>query len=259
VIGKVKYSDIKERIEAMILQGEIGIGKQLPSEPDLAKQFNVSRGTIRQALSELSRDAIVARRSGAGTFVIRMPGKSTRIVSLTQQIRDAGMEPTTEVLAKEQIMASTVDKWIWAAYLIAEDKISETPLYRIDRLRCGDGQPMARQTTYLLAADFRADLLQTADFTRSIFGVYEDHYRRVGWANEHIQARPATDAELKLLQMQELPPREQFVYQRNRISYDQENMPLEILVSLDRSDFFRGYRYRIVEEEHRFKPGVQGN
>jgi GntR family transcriptional regulator len=248
--GKIKYFEIKERIEAMIRQGEIAIGGQLPSEPELAQMFNVSRGTIRQALSELSRDAIIARRSGAGTFVIRSPDKSTRIVSLTQQIRDAGMEPSTTVLAKERITARKAGEWVWAAFLVPEDRADDTFVYRIDRLRCGDGQPLARQTLYLLASDYRADLLNTADLTQSIFKeVYEAHYRRVGWASERIQARPATDKEVKLLHMQDLPLREQFVYQRNRISYDQENMPLEVLVSIDRGNSFKAYRYRIVEED----------
>jgi hypothetical protein len=30
-------------------------------------------------------------------------------------------------------------------------------------------------------------------------------------------------------------------------------MPLEVLISIDRGDFFHGYRYRIVEDEQRLQ------
>ena len=72
--------------------------------------------------------------------------------------------------------------------------------------------------------------------------------KSVAWADEIIQARSATPEEVELLEMQGLPPQEKLVYERNRISYDQENMPLEVLVSVDRGDLFRAYRYRIVED-----------
>ena len=49
--------------------------------------------------------------------------------------------------------------------------------------------------------------------------------------------------------MNELPPDRQFVYERRRISYDQENRVLEVMISIDRGDFFQGYQYRIVEED----------
>lgn len=62
------------------------------------------------------------------------------------------------------------------------------------------------------------------------------------WQGEYRQ--PWTDET-----MQTLLPQQQFVYVRDRISYDQENLPVEVLISVDRDDFFRAYRYRVVEDE----------
>jgi GntR family transcriptional regulator len=252
----IKYYEVKQEIEVKIRQGEIKLGDQLPSEPELAETFNVSRGTIRQALSELARDGIIARRSGAGTFVIRIPTKEARVISFTEQVRRAGMEPSTKILTQDQIMASQAEGRLCEAFLLDPETATQTPVYRIDRLRCGDDRPLARQTLYLLAADFKPGLLEE-DLTGSIFDLYARYHRQVAWADEIIQARPATPEEIGLLEMQDLPSCEQLVYVRDRISYDQENRPLEVLKSIDRADFFRAYRYRIVEDWQPVKPQVE--
>lgn len=43
---------------------------RLPAEPELARQFQVSRTTIRGAIAELEEEGLVRRRQGAGTFLI---------------------------------------------------------------------------------------------------------------------------------------------------------------------------------------------
>jgi GntR family transcriptional regulator len=253
-----KYQDIKGRIEDMIRRGEFPPGSKLPSEPEMVTMFHVSRGTVRRALEELERHAIISRRSGSGTFVVREP-KEARVVPFREQIRRAGMEPKTVVRCKERIMASEAAGRVCEAFYLDPEKAAVTPVYCVDRLRCGDDQPLARQTIYLLAADYEPDLLERADFEGSVFRIYADHYRYVGWADEIIRARPPTPDEIELLQMQDLPLQERFVYERNRITYDQENRPLEVLVSIDRGDFFRAYSYRIVEGESPLERGVEGH
>ena len=255
--GKSKHYEVKEQIEVMIHQGEYPIGSQLPPEPELADFFNVSRGTIRQALSILAQDAVISRRSaGTGTFVIREP-KQAQVMSFTQQVRAADLKPSTRVLAKERITAGQIEAGprIHEAFLLDLEEGVNTPIYRIDRLRCGDEQPLARQTLYLLAQQFKPDFLEREDFSQSIFDVYARYHRRVVWADEIISARPTTPEEMDLFKLQDLPLQQQFVYERNRVSYDQENVAVEVMISIDRSDFFRAYRYRIMEDTPRLEGG----
>jgi GntR family transcriptional regulator len=242
-----KYYGVKQEIETMIREGKLKLGDQLPSEPDLAETFNVSRGTVRKALDELAREGIIARRSGAGTFVIRTPSKEARVISFTEQVKRVGMQPSTKILTQDQIMAIEAGGRVCEAFMLDLQQAAETPVYRIDRLRCGNERPLARQTLFLLAADFKPEVLEN-DLTGSIFNLYARYHRQVAWADEIIQARPATGEEAKLLMMQDLPPEARLVYVRDRISYDQENRPLEVLHSIDRADFFQAYRYRIVED-----------
>jgi DNA-binding FadR family transcriptional regulator len=67
-------SIIYTKVVEQILQGDFGPSGKLPAENDLAIQFNVSRSTIREALSRLRADGVIESRRKAGTFVIRNPG-----------------------------------------------------------------------------------------------------------------------------------------------------------------------------------------
>jgi GntR family transcriptional regulator, arabinose operon transcriptional repressor len=65
-----KYSQLKEHLKEQILKGEIPFGQQLPSENLLAKQFKISRHTVRQAFGELEHEEWIQREQGRGTFCI---------------------------------------------------------------------------------------------------------------------------------------------------------------------------------------------
>lgn len=45
-------------------------GSRLPAEPALAKQLNVSRATLREAMRSFETQGLISRRQGLGTFVI---------------------------------------------------------------------------------------------------------------------------------------------------------------------------------------------
>ena len=244
-----KKEFVIEQITEMIKGGEYPPGEQLPSEPHMEKLFNVSRGTIRQALTELAQAGVVARRSGSGTFVLRDLAKEPKVIAFHKQVKNAGMEPSTKVLEAIRMKASELPEQVWRAFLVPEAEIDSTFIYRINRLRCGNDIPLARQIIYLLAEDFQSDLLETEDFSQSAFELYGRYHRKVSIAEERIQARLATPAEIELFQLQSKLREQQMVYVRERISYDQQNMPLEVMTSIDRGDFFTGYRYRITESD----------
>ncbi|MFV0574390.1 MAG: pyruvate dehydrogenase complex transcriptional repressor PdhR [Vibrio sp.] len=69
-IRQPKLSDvIEQEIERLIIEGTLSAGQQLPPERELAKQFDVSRPSVREAIQRLEAKRLLTRKQGGGTFV----------------------------------------------------------------------------------------------------------------------------------------------------------------------------------------------
>ncbi|MBT2616035.1 MULTISPECIES: GntR family transcriptional regulator [unclassified Bacillus (in: firmicutes)] len=64
------YLQIKEILKDRILHGVYAIDTNIPSEPLLEEEFNVSKVTVRNAIKELVQEGYVEKKSGKGTRVI---------------------------------------------------------------------------------------------------------------------------------------------------------------------------------------------
>ena len=63
------YYQLQEVLKEQIESGTWTTGEALPSEPELARRFGVSRVVVRQALAILEDDRQIVRVKGRGTFV----------------------------------------------------------------------------------------------------------------------------------------------------------------------------------------------
>lgn len=63
------YKNIVEQIVGLICEGSLKAGDKLPPERNLAEMFNVSRASLREALSVMEILGIVEIRPGEGSFV----------------------------------------------------------------------------------------------------------------------------------------------------------------------------------------------
>ena len=68
--GAPRYLEISEQLQGEIETGTWGIGAQLDPEAALATRFEVSRFTIRQAMSRLEEKGLISRHRRRGTVVI---------------------------------------------------------------------------------------------------------------------------------------------------------------------------------------------
>ena len=73
LVAESLAKQIAENIRSAIIDGSLKVDEQLPTEDVLAKKFNVSRPTIREALKRLAAQNLIRSRRGpaGGTFVNR--------------------------------------------------------------------------------------------------------------------------------------------------------------------------------------------
>ncbi|MFB8580925.1 GntR family transcriptional regulator [Enterococcus gallinarum] len=95
------YIQIHDQIKANIENETYKIGDRLPSERELAKQFCVSRMTLRQAIQTLADEGILERKIGSGTYVARqkVQEKMSGTTSFTEIMRSLGRVPSSKAVA----------------------------------------------------------------------------------------------------------------------------------------------------------------
>ena len=139
------YFQLKELILKQIQDGTYKVEEAIPTEKELSEMYNISRTTVRQAITELVQEGWLYRVKSKGTFV-RTPKISQSFAqalgSFNDQIRALGMSPSTEVLDFKVINAP--EPVAEQLKLQHKDKV----IY-IHRRRFADNEPIVMVKTYL--------------------------------------------------------------------------------------------------------------
>jgi len=100
---KPLYLQLKEKIRNAIETGEWKPDTKIPSERDLCKQYNVSRITVRQAISEAENEGLLYKIQGKGTFVKapKIEQGLMKITSFGNTLRNSGLNGRTEIIKSE--------------------------------------------------------------------------------------------------------------------------------------------------------------
>src|ERR1035441_3477946 len=95
-----------------VLKAEIEIGRwrpdeRLPSEQELGERFQVSKITVRQALTELAQSGYIRREQGRGTFVARRKFDEgpRELTSFTEEMKRHALVATSRVLGQTVVEA----------------------------------------------------------------------------------------------------------------------------------------------------------
>lgn len=148
------YLQISKILREKIISKEYPYNAIIPSEAELQKTYEVSRITARQAIQELEKDGLVKRSRGIGTVVIyqkRIEEYLSRIQSFTEEMKERGIVPSTSYAHIELVEADEE-----LAEVFRTDP--GTKLYRIERVRAGDGEPIVVFVSYFpLACGFELD------------------------------------------------------------------------------------------------------
>lgn len=187
------FAQVANSINSAVISGEFAAGEQIPTEPELASTYDVSRITIRRAIDELCQHGILVKRHGKGTFVRerKMARKIEHIFSFSQSCRASGMTPSATVMKRE--LLKTVPTNIADRPEYAGGQI----LY-IRRIHYADGAPVMIENNYYPLP--RYEFLMSEPLEGSLFETLSAHGIEVGGSeNSYIDAIRATREHASLL------------------------------------------------------------
>lgn len=223
------YFQIEEAIKEVIEKGELAPGEGLPSEHEYAEMYQVSRMTVRQAITNLVNAGYLYRQKGKGTFVAERKIEQTLqgLTSFTEDMKARGLEPGSQLLKFELIPAS--ESIATSLHIKIHD-----PIYEIKRIRLANKMPMAVETTYMSANLVKA--LTEDIVNHSLYSYIEKELGlQIQHATQMIEASIVRPEEMADLDLTKNSP----VLIMERHSFLKNDVPLELVRSVYRADRYK--------------------
>jgi GntR family transcriptional regulator len=222
----MRRGEVRERLREII--GTVTPGDALPSERDLSVRLGTSRPTVRIAIEELTREGLVIRRHGRGTF--------RNLAKISQEVPAAADLPPAEGIWQSELLEyARTTAGSHHAGLLGLSPADE--LVRVLRRRVVDGIPMALEEIRVprAVADLRrSDFVDGSLYQR----LRDDHGVVPASAVQTTEPTLITEAEARLLAVPADSPALLF----ERLTRDEAGRVIEHARSV-----YRGDRYRITQ------------
>ncbi len=214
-------------LRAIIKDPQYANGKFLPNEIQLAKQFAISRSTLRQALNKLVYEGLLVRKKGVGTRIAEpaISSKSKNWLSFTQEMTARGVH------IKNFELHVT---WVTPEDAIADffDIGTAKKILKLERLRGKLEGPFVYFISYFHP---RVGLTGEEDFKRPLYDILEkDYHVTATLSKEEISAKAADKFLAAKLEVEPGSP----ILCRKRFVYDQGERPIEYNLGYYRADSF---------------------
>lgn len=228
------YIQIADRLVSQIESGELSPGDRLPSERELSEKLGINRMTLRRALRVLESQGLVLRKHGVGTFVgePKIDRQMDVVFRFTRRMQNRGFTPGTEIISLDE---TAVDAALSRQLAVPVSSSA----YKILRLRSINREPVMIESYIIPVRRFPG--LDRYDLeNRSIYEVMETEYGvRILRAHQSFEPVVASSFEAELLKIRVGAA----LMLEKRISYDQDDRPVEY-----GKDRYRGDRFRFVTE-----------
>lgn len=230
------YQQLVDQILDAVTDGDLKPGQPLPSERELSKALGISRMTVRRALTDLEARGRLQSQVGRGWFVskAKIEQRLGQLSGFSADMRAKHLTVESQVLVfKVEPAGATLADWLHLS-------LGE-PVYRLDRIRLVNGEPVGLEYTRL--PEKVCPGLDRFDFNRdSLYRVLRDEYHLVLHnAVQTIEASLMDWHEANLLKVDPGAPG----LRGRRTVFDPEGVVLESSTGI-----YRGDRYRYQLELH---------
>lgn len=223
------YLQVKDTIIKRIQEKIWKPNSMIPTENELMEEFNVSRTTIRQAISFLVQDGILEKKQGKGTFIKPgiFVGSLGKLKGFAEEAIENGVFPSSKLL---QVQTT--------GNLQAEKSMLKLPtdenIVVIERLRFANQTPVAVERSCW--PNDIGKLLMNEDLNGATFyEILERNGITLKHAKEKISAINATLMEADLLGIR----RGQALLKMERVSYGNDDRPIEFTTTKFRHDTYQ--------------------
>ncbi len=165
------YFQVENDLRRLIYEEGLQPGETVPPEHELARAYQVSRHTIRQALARLEADDLISRGAGRGTTV--KPRKNLTKLSVarsfTTEMEALGYTTRSDIIemSEDVVLESPVE---------ALQKYAGAACLNLTRLRFANDEPVCIQYSTILT-DKCPDLAEHNFATRSLYEVLSETYQ----------------------------------------------------------------------------------
>jgi GntR family transcriptional regulator len=236
--AKPLYAQVRDALRTRILDATLPAGSRIPSESELTREHQVSRITVRQALSDLQKEGLIFRVHGKGTFVSAPPvGQDlTRLRGLSESLSAEGHDVHNRRLSLIELNAPS--------HVAKRLAVSEhTRVIRIETLRYLDRRPLSIDTLWVPLPIGRR-LAKANLETRDVLDIYENELGlELGPADVTIEATLANREQAKHLRVDVGAP----ILHVERLIHLADSRPIQLDFITYRGDAFR---YRLSVERN---------
>lgn len=203
-MAELVYKQIIDDLKKKIFAGQFDDLK-LPDERSLSESYQVSRSSIKRALTKMANDGIIFKKRGSGTFINPLYIKNETIfnyegsnLGITDNFHMNGKSPKIKVLQFEVIPPTEE---------LQRDLFLETHdfVYKIVRLRLFEDEPFMIETGYIpikIVQNLNKTIIEG-----SIFHYLEEaHNLSVTKSFLSIFAEPSNVTDQELLNLKEAEP-----------------------------------------------------
>ena len=220
------YHQLMQRIRGDIERGVYPTGSRIPPEHELEKLYQVSRVTVRRALSELTSEGLLERKQGKGTFVATPRGglPLKNLHSFHDSCELNRVKPSIDVIHVRETEAGAE-----AAEGLNISRGSR--VLEILRVCRADGVPVVLERNHFSMA---YAWLQDQDLSGSLYNILREYGVEPKLALHDVSLRFADRDEAELLETEEGTP----LICLHEVIYDQRGRPLHTNIQLIRGERF---------------------